>query len=106
MPTETAVEGSKMSIAIIKQFAEYGGLIGLIMGVVVVGMGVAITVLWRRGNKLQDAYNALQDKRVDEAKEVAKETRELSTELQKVIFEVTAAMNALKETIVMNARQG
>lgn len=45
----------------------------------------------------REAIQKLQDKRLDDARDGYKEAKDLSDDLQKVVFEVTAAMHALKE---------
>lgn len=87
-----------MTPEVIRQFAEYGGYIGLLMGVLVVMLGGAVVVLWR-------ALLEVQTKRIEESKEVQKEILELTVVTNKVTMELGHAMNALKDAVIMNGRK-
>lgn len=93
-----------MSPDLVRQFAEYGGYIGLLMGVMVVGMGAAIVFLWNYKIRLQDALIEVQNKRVEEAKEVRAELLAFSKESNKVTFEITAALSALRDAVILRER--
>ena len=89
---------------VLKQFAEYGGYIGLLMGVMIAGMGTAIVFLWRTKLRLHANLLEVQNKRVEEAKEVRAELLALSRETSKVAFEITAAITALRDAVILRDR--
>jgi uncharacterized membrane protein len=93
-----------MSPEIIEQFAKYGGYIGLLMGVMIASMCTAIVFLWRHKLRLQDQLIEVQNKRVEEAKEVRAELLAVSKDTSKVTFELTAALSAMRDAVILRER--
>jgi uncharacterized membrane-anchored protein YhcB (DUF1043 family) len=96
----------------VELFAKYGGLIGLLMGVIIVGCGALIYLLWKRIHdkdqriaELTARLEAVQEKRVDEAKAVRAELIELANDFTKAVHEMSAASNALKDVVLMGERR-
>ena len=79
----------------IEMFAKYGGYIGLLMGVLILSMSTAIAFLWRHNATLQLRLLEVQNKRVDEAKEVRTELMGQSDDTNKALHEMSAAVHAL-----------
>jgi len=88
LPTET-----------LELFAKYGGLFGLLLGVLILGMGTAITFLWRHNGHLQKTLLEVQNKRVDEAKEVRAELIGQAEDTNSAMREMASAMHALKDAV-------
>ena len=118
-----------ISVQVIKQFAEYGGYIGILTATFILMMTGAIIYLWKYIQKIQgqielnqkeyqlslksfqdDFLNMqqkaqititdLQNKRVDESKEVRVLLMDFSDENNKVIRGLTEAINAWKEAFI------
>jgi predicted Holliday junction resolvase-like endonuclease len=119
-----------ISVQVIKQFAEYGGYIGILTATFILMMTGAIIYLWKYIQKIQgqielnqkeyqlslksfqdDFLNMqqkaqititdLQNKRVDESKEVRVLLMDFSDENNKVIRGLTEAINAWKEAFII-----
>lgn len=101
--------------SVVKMFADYGGFIGLLIGTIVMGMGTAIVFLWRHIvtlnkelRKKESEHNAqiqaVQDKRVEEAKEVRKELMGLAEDFNKVTHELGSTITALKDAVLLRDR--
>ena len=99
----------------IELFAKYGGLIGLLVGVMFVSMAVAVVFLWRHNlalhktaveveEKHRTQLQAVQDKRVAEAIEVRKELIGLSEDFNKAVSELNSTINALKDAVLLRDR--
>jgi len=70
-----------MPVETIKQFAQYGGYIGLLTAVMVVGLGFAVMYLWRYIQKLMVQINTTQE-------EHQKTLTSLQEEYQKTITSI------------------
>ena len=94
-----------MATNVIIQFAKYGGFIGLLLGVIVVGMAIAVYILWKQNLKLHDRLQEVQDARVEESREMNTHLISSTTKSNEVINGITFAMNSLKDVMIMRAHR-
>ncbi len=101
VPTATIAEIPGPSETL-EMFARYGGFIGLLMAVIILGMGVAVYFLWRHNATLQDRLLEVQNKRVEEAKEVRAAMIEQAHETNEALRVMTSALQSLKDAVMMS----
>jgi uncharacterized membrane protein len=90
---------------ILEKFAEYGGLFGIILGILIIVLIAAVVVLWRTNTKQAEEIKRLQDKRVKEAKEINDSIMAHSLKTQEVVNRMTSAMEGLQNAIFMSAQR-
>jgi hypothetical protein len=90
-----------MSALVVEKFAQYGGLLGLIVGVMFVALSIAIVSLWKVNNKKDRKIEELQEKRMAESKEMGDSLYDLSLQSQEIMTTMTNAMRSLKEAVLL-----
>ncbi|MCK5615389.1 hypothetical protein KAR91_76705, partial [Candidatus Pacearchaeota archaeon] len=88
-------------VELIKQLAKYGGLIGLLFGVIVIGFGFAIVFLWRQNSKLQDKLQEVHDSRIEESMEMNGHLLDYTNKSNEAIMGITIAVNSLKDAFLI-----
>lgn len=103
---------ASLSPEIIKQFAQYGGYIGLLTAVLILVCFAAIWFLWKhlaiRDKKFESLHSEfretlvkVQEKRVVEAKSVSDQLAKLTEETNKAIHGLTDALERQRETTLL-----
>jgi hypothetical protein len=85
-------------------FAKYGGLIGLLMGVIIfISVGTNY-LLWKRLISAQNKLDEVQEKRVSDAKEVGKGLLEQAGDYNKALTDTGTAVTALRDAVLLRDR--
>jgi hypothetical protein len=93
-----------MAVELVEQFAKYGGLIGLMIGVMVVGLGSAVVILWKQNAKLQDKLQEVHDARIEESREMNEHLLNYTNKSNEAITGITMAVNSLKDAFLMTGQ--
>ena len=93
-----------MAIELVKQFAKYGGLIGLLFGVMIVGMLSVIVILWRQNTKLQDKLEEAHDARIEESRDMNELLLNYTNKSHEAVTGITMAVNSLKDAFLMTSQ--
>jgi len=99
----------------IKQFAQYGGYIGLLTAILIIALGAAVVFLWKQMTKIQDASKVeiealqkefrdfltqIQDKRIAETKDMGEQVAKVNEETNLALRGLTDALNNLKDVLL------
>ena len=85
-------------------FAKYGGLVGLLMGVIILISVGTNYLLWKRLIAVSGKLEEVQEKRVSDAKETNKELLGQAEEYNKTLADTGSAVTALKDAVLLRER--
>ncbi len=74
---------------------EKGGLVGLAFALIFVMFGLTVRTLWNDNQDLHAKMGAIQEKRVEETKEVAETVLQNALELERAVDRLSAALDTI-----------
>jgi len=96
----------ELSKETLDKLAQYGGLFGIVLGILVFALIGGIVALWKANQKQVEAVAALQEKRIQETREMNSHLLAHALKAQEITNGVTSAMTALRETVILSRREG